>query len=995
MLKNKLFSIALLCVFFVTANAQTKHKPGVKPRTKPKQTTVKTTDNSPKTPTLSYETVPNDPYKIRIYTLNNGLKVYLSVYKNAPRIQTFIAVKAGSKNDPPEATGLAHYLEHMVFKGTDKMGTKNFAAENEQITKIENLYETYRNTKDPASRKNIYRKIDSISGIAAKYAIANEYDKLMAGIGAQGTNAFTSFDQTVYINDIPSNQVETWLKIEAERFRKPVLRLFHTELEAVYEEKNRGLDSDDEKVWEALMEGLFQNHTYGTQTTIGTIEHLKNPSMKEIMKFYNNYYVPNNMAIIMSGDFDPDVTITQIEKYFGQFKTMPVNTYSFVPEEPITYKIKRDVYGPNAEYLGMGWRFGGATSKDADMITIINSILSNGKAGLLDLNLNQAQKVLNSGSYAGVLKDYSTHFLFGYPKGGQTLIEVEKLLLEQIELIKKGEFSDWLLQSIITDYKLQKTRQLENNYSRATEIMEAFTNDINWQDDVNTIERLSKITKQEIIDFAKANYNASNYCIVYKHKGEDLSVQKVEKPEITPIEIDKESQSVFAKQISTINPLPIEPVFIDYQKDIKKTNIKSSIPLFYNKNTENLLFDMYYVFDMGSANDKLLPVAIDFLPYVGTSKYTSAQLQEEFYKLGCSFNVFSDINQTWVSLSGLNDNFEKAMQLFETVLSEPFVDELALNNLQNDIVKKRNDQKSNKGIILNKAMYSYAKYGTVNPFTYRLKNEEVEKITSANIADLLKSLNNFEHRILYYGPKELEEVKSSLNTLHRVPESLAPVPAEFEFKELDIADTIYVIDYDMKQVEILALSKGERYNTSILPVVTLYNNYFGGGMSSVVFQDLRESKALAYSAFSTYMKPKNRNQSFYNRSYIGSQSDKLSEAVKGLSDLLNNLPKSDGAFNAAKESVLQEIRSERIIKADVLFNFEEAIRFGFKSDPRKDVFEKVQTMNFDDVKRFHEAYIKGKPTTFLLLGKKSALNLKALEKYGTVKFLTLEEVFGN
>ena len=227
----------------------------------------------------NYEYALNDPLKTRIYTLKNGLKVYLSVYKDAPRIQTFIAVKAGSKNDPSNATGLAHYLEHMVFKGTDTYGTKDFKKEEVEIKKIENLYEEYRQTKDDAKRKNIYHKIDSISGVAAKYAIANEYDKMLASIGATGTNAFTSFDQTVYVNDIPSNQIDTWLKIEAERFRKPVLRLFHTELEAVYEEKNRGLDNDGNKVYEALFDGLFKNHTYGTQTTIGTIDHLKNPSM--------------------------------------------------------------------------------------------------------------------------------------------------------------------------------------------------------------------------------------------------------------------------------------------------------------------------------------------------------------------------------------------------------------------------------------------------------------------------------------------------------------------------------------------------------------------------------------------------------------------------------------------------------------------------------------------------------------------------------------------
>jgi predicted Zn-dependent peptidase len=436
MIQLKSFLSLALAFTVVCANAQTQTKT---------PTPTKTLKEGSKVPSLNFEYALNDPFKARIYTLKNGLKVYMSVYKNAPRIQTYIAVRAGSKNDPATATGLAHYLEHMVFKGTDKFGTKDFAKESVEITKIENLYETYRQTKDDAQRKQIYHQIDSISGVAAKYAIANEYDKMLAGIGGQGTNAFTSFDQTVYVNDIPSNQLENWLKIEAERYRKPVLRLFHTELEAVYEEKNRGLDSDNSKLWEAVFAGLFTNHTYGKQTTIGTIDHLKNPSMKEIMKYFNANYVPNNMAICLSGDFDPDETIKLIEKHFGTMASKPVAPYTFEKETPITQKVVKEIIGPDAANLAMAWRFAGTGSKDADMITLINLLLSNGRAGMLDLNLNQQQKVLNSGGFAYVLKDYATHILFAEPKEGQSLEDAEKLLLEQLELLKKGEFPDWLM----------------------------------------------------------------------------------------------------------------------------------------------------------------------------------------------------------------------------------------------------------------------------------------------------------------------------------------------------------------------------------------------------------------------------------------------------------------------------------------------------------------------------------------------------------------------
>ena len=261
-----------------------------------------------------YQTVAGDAMQTRIYTLDNGLKVYLSVNKEKPRIQTYIAVRTGSKNDPAETTGLAHYLEHLMFKGTKKFGTNNPEAEKPLLDDITKRYEEYRTIKDPALRKQKYHEIDSVSQLAAKYFIPNEYDKLMATIGAEGTNAFTSYDVTCYTEDIPSNEIENWAKIQSDRFQNMVIRGFHTELEAVYEEYNIGLSSDMNKCFDALLAKAFPNHPYGTQTVIGTQDHLKNPSIVNIENYFKKWYVPNNAAICMAGDFDPDKTIALLDQ---------------------------------------------------------------------------------------------------------------------------------------------------------------------------------------------------------------------------------------------------------------------------------------------------------------------------------------------------------------------------------------------------------------------------------------------------------------------------------------------------------------------------------------------------------------------------------------------------------------------------------------------------------------------------------------------------------
>ena len=945
------------------------------------------------TKVYKYESVPNDPLNARIYKLDNGLTVYMTVYKNAPRIQTYIATRAGSKNDPKDATGLAHYLEHMLFKGTDKYGSKDYAKEKVELDKIEALFEVYRKTKDEGQRKTIYHQIDSVSGYASQFAIANEYDKMLSNIGAKGTNAYTSLEQTVYVNDIPSNQLDNWTTVESERFRNPVMRLFHTELEAVYEEKNRGLDNDRRKAREALMLGLFPNNTYGSQTTIGTIEHLKNPSLTEIKKYYNTYYVPNNMAICLSGDFDPDATIKMIDEKFGSWKNKPVPVYDPYIEKPIASPVIKEVLGPDAENVMIGYRFAGKGSKDADMIMLIGAILANGHAGLIDLNLNQQQKVLTANSYDSEDKDYSTLILAGTAKKGQTLEQVKDLLLEQIDKLKKGDFPDWLISAIITDMKLQQTKMYENNNARAGAFVDAFITDSKWKDYISSVDRISKITKQEVIDFAKANYN-NNYVIVYKRTGEDKNVQKVIKPAITPVHVNRNDQSTFVKSIIANPPKDIEPVFVGYKTDIKKLDLKNNIPVFYTANTENKTFDMYYVLDMGTNHNKKLDVAINYLKYLGTKDLTAAEVKQEFYKLGCSFNVNVGKDQVWVSLSGLTENIEKATKLFEDLLANAQPNEEALKNLVADILKKREDAKLSKAEILNAGLVSYGKYGKLSPYTNILSSDELKNLSSKDLISIINQITSYPHRILYYGSNTPTEVVTMLNTLHKVPSTLIPIPEPIKFQETDANTNVYVIDYDMKQAEVILLSKDGLYNKDNASIARLFNEYFGGGMSSVVFQEMRESKALAYSVYCAYSTPRKKSEYNYVVSYIGTQADKLPEAMKGMMELINNMPEAENNFKASKEAVLQSIRSERITKSAILFSYENAQRLGLDYDIRKDIFKTVPILTFPEVKTFELDHLKNKQYTVLVIGKKENLDKKTLEKSGKVTFLTLPDVFG-
>lgn len=942
----------------------------------------------------AYETIENDPTNTRIYTLDNGLKVYLSVNEEAPRVQTSIAVRAGSKNDPATATGLAHYLEHMLFKGTDQYGTSNFSQEGPLLDQIDSLYEVYRNTRDEEARTVLYAQIDSISQVASTFAIANEYDKMVSEMGAKGTNAYTSFEQTVYINDIPTNQIEKWLTLEAERFRNPQLRLFHTELEAVYEEKNRSLDSDFSKTFTALFDGLYPNHQYGQQTTIGTIDHLKNPSLTEIKKYFNTYYVPNNMAICMSGDFDPDMVFEQIKAKFGGMESKVVPTFEVIKESPLNTVVVKEEKGPDAEFLYMGYRFDGVGSKASELIQLCDMILANRTAGLIDLNLNQQQKVLNASSFTYILSDYSSHILNGSPKQGQTLEEVKDLLLSQMDSLKAGAFPDWLLEACINDLKISRIRQLDENWGRTSMMVDAFIQKRDWKDQVNDIEVLKKYTKEDVVNFAKTNYN-DNYVVVYKRTGKDESTQEVVKPKITPVQVNRDDASPFLKDISAMKFDDIQPRFLDYDQDINQAKLDNGIKVRSVKNSNNDLFNLYYVFDMGKNNNIKIDLALDYLPFLGTSKYSPSEIQQEFYKIGCNFQASASDEKVYVSLSGLTENFEAGVQLFEHLLADAKPEEAPLKNLVNDILKERADDKLSKGTILFGGLSAYAQYGSNSPFTNILSEKELNALTSSELTDMIHSLNSYEHRVLYYGPMEQDELIASLKKNHNTPQTLKPIPASKDFVEIDNEKTkVFVVDYDMKQAEIMMLSKKELYNPKTVAAAAIYNEYFGGGMGSIVFQEMRESKALAYSVYSVYRSPGDSAKAHYVMAYIGAQADKLKEAMAGMTDLLNNMPESEKSFELAKKAALEKIRTERITKFSKLWNFETAQKRGLDYDIRKDVYEAVPNMTMADLKAFHEQYIKDSKYNIMVIGKKSGLDIKELEKYGPVTYLTLEQVFG-
>jgi len=619
-------------------------------------------------------------------------------------------------------------------------------------------------------------------------------------------------------------------------------------------------------------------------------------------------------------------------------------------------------------------------------------MLTNGKAGLIDLNLKQKQRVLSAGSYVNDLADYTVLYMDGTPKEGQTLDEVKDLLLEQLELLKKGEFDDDLLQSVINNFRLQK--YYEQEYPRYTvyTMLNAFVNNVPWKDVVNRVDEQSKITKQDIVDFCNKHFG-DNYAVVYKREGKP-DIQKIDKPTITPVSANRDEESAFLSEIKARAVKPIEPVFLDYDKDMSKLSVKNEIPLLYKKNTITPIFSLLYVFEMGNNNDKALGTAFEYLDYLGTSTRTAEEIKSEFYKMACNFGVFASNDRVYVYIRGLSDNFEKAMTLLEERLADAQADMEVYNSLVDDILKERADAKLNQYTNFSR-LRNYAKYGALSPATNLLSKNELETMNPEELVNRTKGLKNFEHKILYYGPLTEKQIIKLINEKHLVADQLMPVPEAIRFVEQDVTtNTVFLAEYDAKQIYMEMLHKCGNFDKEIEPIRHLYNEYFGGGMSSIVFQEMREARGLAYSAWSRYLRPDKPQKPYYLIAFIATQNDKMMEAIHAFVEILNDMPQSEKAFDVAKENMLTSMRTERILREDILWSYLEDSEFGYTTDSRKYIFDNVQDMTLEDVVAFQQQYVKDRPYTYCILGDSKDLDLKSLEKIGKITKLTKEEIFG-
>jgi len=940
-----------------------------------------------------FTTFPDDPINLKQAVLANGFTVYLCEDHTQPKVFGAVVVKAGGKYDPKDATGMGHYLEHMLFKGTQQMGTTDFEKESEYLEKVYGLYDELGKTTDENERKDIQKKINEVSLKAAEYAIPNEMDRLLSGIGSTGVNAFTTEEMIAYHNTFPPNQMEKWLEMYSHRFTNPVFRLFQPELEIVYEEKNRSMDSFFFALYELYIKQFFKNHPYGQQTIIGETQHLKNPSLTKMYEYYDTYYVANNMALVLCGDFDSESIMPMIEKKFSTLRKGVVPDYPEYPEQEFKGReyIKKRL---SPIKIGLvGYRTVPNGHKDRAALQVCNYILTNtGQTGLWD-QLILDNEIMYATNIDLTYNDHGANLLIFIPKIiGQPLKKAEKLVLDEVGKLRNGDFDDWLLESAKRSLLKSYEMDFEGLYGKSQYIGQVFVQGSQWSDFTEYLKKLKAVSKMDVLEVAN-KYYGNNYLVLHSKMGFPKK-EKIEKPGFEPAIPQKDAVSEFAKKFEKIPSQKPRANFVDFNKGVQELDINELTHLYITPNPKNDIFTLSLEFGIGNYHLPLLTYASQYLNVLGTQEYDVRQFKLEFDKIGCTYIIESDDDKLSIQLEGYENQLNRALELINDLINNAKPDPEKVKNIVQVELQSRKLEKEPEPV--GQALKEYVIYQGNSSFLRRRSRKAVSKLNADSMVDVFKDALTYEVTMHYVGKKKLETVKNVITkSLHINSKNASKSPLIIKKSQYNNSKIYFIENKGALQSQISIYIPGKNYSIDDQPNIDAFNEYFGGGMSSLVFQEIREYRSLAYSAWGWYSVPKIQDNNGHFSGFIGCQADKTLEAIQVMNNLLTKMPSKLERLNTIKNSLIQSAYTNRPHYRNLSSKIDTWKTKGYTDDPSKVKLISYEALTFENIENFYHSNIKGLPIVIGIVGDKSRIDLEKLAKYGEIIYLKDSDVFNN
>ena len=933
--------------------------------------------------------------QVKELTLSNGMTVWLNEDHSQPKVFGAVVVKAGSKDCPN--TGIAHYFEHIMFKGTDRIGTVDYQAEKPWLDSISVQYDLLSQTKNEAERAKIQQHINELSLKAADYMIPNEFNRLISKYGGSDLNAGTGHDMTFYHNSFLPQYMEQWCWLNSERLITPVFRGFQGELENVYEEKNRSAD-DMGDVQDKFFKAVFKTQPYA-YPIIGSTENLKNPRLSDMEAFYKKYYVASKMGLILCGDITPDSTLTALlEQTFGRVQTGPVPQRGYSPMPDIkageNYEVKLPI--PLVGLEALVFKAPTDFEPDADALDLANMLLSNGKAGLLDSLMNE-HKVMMGMAISTALADAGGTGILIVPKLFGKAKTAEERIMEQVQKVMDGQFSTAQLEILKQEMLLEAEQGLETIDKRSLLMVDAFAKGHSWQDVLDKIEHLKRVTKDDVVAAARKYYGANHITVSKKYGTPDKETLKQPgyKP-ITPKNTD--AKSAFALQLEQIPVKDVAIHTVDFDHDVTMRKLSDHTTLYYKENPINDVFTFTLRYQDGTLHTPKLAVLADYLNAIGTDSLKKHQLEQAWQRISTTMEAAQGDVAFSINLTGPDSQLKPALQLLAHFLRSAKSDDEALDEAKDaDKVTRKSFGKQKDNVL--KPLVNKVAYGNKSSYLTQLSKKEIKALKSDELIALFHELQQYDCELFYCGRQPIEFVATE--SQHTLPLAQCTKPKADTNRRLQQYSEPTVFFYDVPKSRQNYIASYDIVGT--LPTaeeraqLKVWGEYFGGSMSSVLFQNVREFRSLAYSTGGRSIEKSLAKYPQEPLAYItatGTQADKTLEAVATIDSLLRQMPMKEENLKSARQELLSSIQNDYPTFRGIAKYVANQLGNGYTSDPNADMARLLPAVTAQDVMQFHQQHVaKNQNRVWIIIGDKKLTDLKALARYGKVIELKKEDVY--
>lgn len=931
-----------------------------------------------------------DPIHVTQYKLKNGLTVVLTENHDKPTVMGAVVVKAGGKNDPSDATGMAHYLEHMLFKGTRTLGTTNYTEEKMYLDKVDSLYEELGKTKDETIRLSIQKQINEQSKLAAQYAIPNEMDRMLSEIGGKNVNAFTSNDMTVYHNEFPSNKMEEWLSIYGHRFVDPVFRLFQSELETVYEEKNRSNESPFNYALEVFLKNFYKKHPYGTQSVIGETEHLKNPSLKKMYAYFNTYYVANNMILVLSGDFKTEEIKPMIEQYFGNWRTGEIPVFPEYKEEDFKAGESITIKATPVKVFARGYRTPKFGTYDALAIEMVTSILSNEqKSGLFDDIVNNGDMMALE-AIPFTMQDYGATIFMSVPKIlGQSFESANAILDKAIQRLITGDFSNELFEGAKNDWILSFDASLEDNTERAYMLAEVYGNKMEWYEYLNYAKAIKEITKEQLVEIAK-KYFSKNYFTMYSEMGK-IKPEKLSKPAYDPVIPNNEVASQYYQEWSKVKSATAPKEIITLKDSIEFVQLANGVHVKKVKNPVNDIFELDFVWEVGFRERSDFELLTQFLNSATDDKNELSVFKNKLFALGTSISWELEEHSLKLSVSGLDKNLQTSLSWINQMLQKPIITSSQVKSIAKQVFvarKLETSEMQTQSAILRE----YSMFEENSRYVLQPKVAAFKKTTPTSFIKLYEQLGQYQLHINYVGNISSEVLNPILENLH-TPHG-AKTSTSYVYPFVENNNKVYFVN-DTKGVQshIVFYAPTATFDKNNAIYMKAFNDYFGYDMSSILFQEIREFRSLAYSTYGFVREARDAKNKDVFVSYVGCQGDKSPEALDLLNSLIKDMPIKQERANSLISAVKNSIENSNPGFRDYISLYETSALRGYDDNYNLFLAKQLPNLTFDKMVDYYKTNVQNLPLRLSVVGNKTKFDLNILSKYGKVTTIKLKKIY--